>query len=66
MKTSKLAQEFFGKQGVNFLMTLHILIYSNEEKVSVHEIVQKFIDNKIETMKQQVFLSFYLNLPRSS
>ena len=42
------AAELLYKHGFNIFMTMHIFRYSNEEKISIHEIIQKFKDNSID------------------
>lgn len=47
MKSKEIANILLYGYGFNFLMTMHILRYSKEEKISIHEIIQKFKDNSV-------------------
>lgn len=47
MSEEKLANYFIG-QGFNMFMTIHMHRYAKEEKINIHEIIQKFKDNKID------------------
>ena len=46
MNTEKAAKELLST-GTNLFMTMHIIRYSKEEKISIHEIIQKFKDASI-------------------
>lgn len=48
MNTKKLANELISKYGFNCFMVLHILRYSREEKISIHEIFKILKENSVE------------------
>ena len=48
MNAEKAAKELLYKHGFNMFMTMHIIKYSEETGISIHDIIQKFKDNSIE------------------
>jgi len=57
MNTEEAAKKLLYGHGYNFLLSMHIIRYSIENYISIHEVIQKFKDNKID-LNYAAYISF--------